>query len=205
MRPSGTPDRLRAAARRLFAEQGYAGTSVRQIVRLARANLGAVTYHFGGKEQLYHAVLTEAVAPLADRVAQAAAGTGSSLDRLEAVVRAYFAHLEENRDLPALISRELATQRPLPLPLRQTLERISHILIGLVVGGQADGSIAPGEPLHHGLSVLAQPIYFALVRPGLAKFSRGETERPEWRRALVDHAVTFARRGLAAPTAAESP
>lgn len=52
-----TPHRLLEAAERLFAERGYAGASVRAICAEAGANLNAVSYHFGGKQALYQAVL----------------------------------------------------------------------------------------------------------------------------------------------------
>ena len=40
------------AAGELFAERGYAGTSIRAIVKKAGVFLSAVNYHFGSKEQL---------------------------------------------------------------------------------------------------------------------------------------------------------
>src|SRR5438034_543465 len=67
-------DRLLAVARDLFALRGYDGTSVRDITRRARANLGAITYHFGSKEALYHEVIASRVEPLVARVILAAAG-----------------------------------------------------------------------------------------------------------------------------------
>jgi AcrR family transcriptional regulator len=48
-----TRQRLLDAAARLFADRGYADTTVQQIVAGARANIAAVNYHFGSKEQLY--------------------------------------------------------------------------------------------------------------------------------------------------------
>ena len=41
----------------LFAEKGYAGTSVRDITSLAGCNVAAINYYFGGKMRLYEAVL----------------------------------------------------------------------------------------------------------------------------------------------------
>ncbi|GBF74152.1 TetR family transcriptional regulator [Paenibacillus sp. 598K] len=46
------------AARRLFAAQGFDGTSVRQICEEAGANVALVSYHFGGKENLFNAVFS---------------------------------------------------------------------------------------------------------------------------------------------------
>ncbi len=61
-----TRERLLQAATRLFADTGYRGASVRDICNLAGANPGAVSYHFGGKRQLYRSVLRQAAAWLAD-------------------------------------------------------------------------------------------------------------------------------------------
>lgn len=47
---------LRAAAR-LFAQKGFSGTSVRDIVSAAGENVSAVNYHFGSKQKLYRATL----------------------------------------------------------------------------------------------------------------------------------------------------
>jgi AcrR family transcriptional regulator len=50
---SKTRDRIIRVAERLFAENGFAGTSVREITNEAGVNVAAVNYHFGGKEALY--------------------------------------------------------------------------------------------------------------------------------------------------------
>ena len=51
-----TRQRLLDAAEVLFAEQGFAETSLRAITARAKANLAAVNYHFGSKEALLRAV-----------------------------------------------------------------------------------------------------------------------------------------------------
>ena len=48
-----TRGRLLAAASVLFAEQGFRETTVAAICTRARANVAAVNYHFGSKEELY--------------------------------------------------------------------------------------------------------------------------------------------------------
>ncbi len=48
-----TRQALIAAAGELFAQQGYDATSTRSIADAAGVNLGAIHYHFGGKQALY--------------------------------------------------------------------------------------------------------------------------------------------------------
>ena len=52
-----TKTKIITAAERLFAEQGFAQTSMREITSKAEVNLAAVNYHFGNKNNLIQAVL----------------------------------------------------------------------------------------------------------------------------------------------------
>jgi TetR/AcrR family transcriptional regulator, regulator of cefoperazone and chloramphenicol sensitivity len=67
-----TRERLLDNAERLFAKQGFAGTSVRQITDDAGANLGAVNYHFRSKQNLYAEVFARRAAFLRTPVLEAA-------------------------------------------------------------------------------------------------------------------------------------
>ncbi|MEE4270067.1 MAG: TetR/AcrR family transcriptional regulator [Thermoanaerobaculales bacterium] len=76
-----TRTRLLDTASQLFADRGYRGASVRLICNHARANPGAVSYHFGGKRQLYRTVLRRAAATLAS-FAEPSEETGEELPTL---------------------------------------------------------------------------------------------------------------------------
>lgn len=52
-----TRSRLLETAGEVFAQTGFREATVRDICRRAGANIAAVNYHFGGKEQLYRSVL----------------------------------------------------------------------------------------------------------------------------------------------------
>lgn len=52
-------ERLMRAGLRLFAHQGFARTSTREIAEAAGVNLAAISYYFGDKEGLYRAVFSE--------------------------------------------------------------------------------------------------------------------------------------------------
>ncbi len=60
-------DRILAAARRIFSEEGYEGTTIRAIAATASINPAMVMRYYGSKEGLFAAVanLDFRVAPLA--------------------------------------------------------------------------------------------------------------------------------------------
>ena len=53
-------DQILAAARELFAENGFRDTTVRMIARRAEVNGAAVNYYFRSKEALYEAIFDQA-------------------------------------------------------------------------------------------------------------------------------------------------
>ncbi|HEY7951721.1 MAG TPA: TetR/AcrR family transcriptional regulator [Solirubrobacteraceae bacterium] len=56
---NATKTALLDAAKQLILEQGYAGTSVRDIAAASGTNLSAVNYHFGSREKLLNQALLE--------------------------------------------------------------------------------------------------------------------------------------------------
>lgn len=88
-----TKERLLDTAERLFAENGVATTSLRDLTTAASANLASVNYHFGTKEALLTAVFDRRLGPvngrrlqLLDEVEGAAASP-----RLEDILWAFLA------------------------------------------------------------------------------------------------------------------
>lgn len=59
-RPAGVKDRLLAVALDLFADRGYDGVAVDEIVDAAGVNKRMVYHYFGSKEGIYSAVLGQA-------------------------------------------------------------------------------------------------------------------------------------------------
>ena len=78
MAQSDTVERILDAAEILFAEKGFAETSLRLITSKAKVNLAAVNYHFGSKKSLIQAVFSRFLEPLS-------ANLEEELDRLASV------------------------------------------------------------------------------------------------------------------------
>ena len=83
--------RLLHAGLRLFALQGFAKTSTRELAEAASVNVAAISYYFGDKAGLYRAVFFE---PMAEPVDEVARFTAAGLS-LEAALRGFFARFVE--------------------------------------------------------------------------------------------------------------
>ena len=66
--PEATRERIMDAALDLFGERGLTGTTVRDIAQRAKVNVAAISYHFGGKDELYRAVATTVIGSIEARV-----------------------------------------------------------------------------------------------------------------------------------------
>lgn len=119
-----TRARLLEAAGEEFAEHGFAGATVRSICKRAGANIAAVNYHFGDKEQLYHQAVLEAHrCGLGEPVAETE--DGPPQQRLRWFVRAFLDHVLAT-DGPRSWQRALMLQEMIrPTDASETLVRES--------------------------------------------------------------------------------
>lgn len=86
-----TKDRILDVAERLFAQRGFAATSLRDITSQASVNLAAVNYHFGSKEELLAATMERRLRPVNElrlQMLDALAASGRPVTH-EDVVRAF--------------------------------------------------------------------------------------------------------------------
>ncbi len=86
---TGGRERLLAAAARLFASKGYAGTSVRDILKAAKVTAPVLYYHFGSKEGLFVGMVREGVSVLDTELAKALAGAATPGEKVRAFCRAF--------------------------------------------------------------------------------------------------------------------
>jgi AcrR family transcriptional regulator len=180
----------------MFARRGYDGSSVRDITRDAGVNLGAVTYHFGSKRELYAAVLVEGITPLVDRVGQAASSSGTPLERLDAVVDVFFAYVALNPDLPRLMMQEMAAGNVPPPELVALIRRNAGYVAAILAAGANDGSIRAVHPMLGAVSIVSQPVFLNIMSPLLREVGGLDLSDPSVRAVVVRHVKAFLREGL---------
>jgi AcrR family transcriptional regulator len=104
MPSADTREKILDAAEWQFAGHGFAGTSLRAVIRQAGVNLAAVHYHFGTKEDLLRAVLDRVVVPVnrerLERLGRLEVSSGDEPLTVEGILEAFLAPgLRSIRDL----------------------------------------------------------------------------------------------------------
>ena len=110
VRMTGTARReqLIEVARELFAEKGFAGTSIEEVAQRGQVSKPVVYEHFGGKEGLYAVVVDREMRRLLDRIVSALSA-GHPRELLLQAADAFLGYIDENaggfrvlvRDSPA--------------------------------------------------------------------------------------------------------
>jgi len=88
-RRTATRGAIRTAARHLFAERGFAGTSIDDVAVAAGVKKGGVYHHFESKERLFEEVFRWLEDDLYDELLAALPEEGSGVDRLVAGTRTF--------------------------------------------------------------------------------------------------------------------
>ena len=96
-------ERLLETAIGLFAEHGYAGTSVREIVEQAGVSKPVLYYHFQNKEGIFLAILEVAENLQKQLLADVLNSPGNVMDRLLTLYRRVYAGVDEHRSLYKMI------------------------------------------------------------------------------------------------------
>jgi AcrR family transcriptional regulator len=138
--PSHDPEGRRAAvlsaARRLFAKNGYAQTSIRAIAAEADVNHALVVTYFGGKEALFMTAVGRFQIP--------PDALGGSLDDMGArIARAYVERWENMADDDpwlALVRSSLSHEGSYQL-LRSELEAQQTVPLRAALGGTGNGQV----------------------------------------------------------------
>lgn len=100
-----TAERILDAAEALFAERGYAGTSLRDVAAQVELRIPSLYNHFPSKDALYAAVLARGIGPVLELLGEFAARKNAERDT-GALVARVMAVLQRHPHLPKLIQHE---------------------------------------------------------------------------------------------------
>ena len=198
-----TKDRILGAAEELFAQFGFAGTSLRQVTSRADVNIAAVNYHFGSKENLVNEVFRRRMDEMsAQRLSQLRTAVAQSPCELEAVLAAFGAPalaLAQDRHgggaFIRVIARAYAEKND---SLRRFLsDQYGHVLREFAKAIAGCVPALSKEELYWRLDFLSGALTYAMADFGMIKRPSGVSEANHRERAARE-LIRFAAAGLRA-------
>ncbi len=194
-----TEERIKAAARKVFHQKGFAGTRTRDIAEEAGINHAMLNYYFRSKKKLFEIVMTETIAYFFQGIGTILNDESTSLEeKIERVVANYINLLLEEPELPTFMFNEVRAN-PEPFvantPILKALEH--SVLARQYAEAVAQGQITEPNLMHTVLNVIslvifpfiAQPIFTALSRTDKEAYKALMLQRksliPQWIKAIL--------------------
>jgi AcrR family transcriptional regulator len=194
-----TAQRIFDAACGVFGDRGYHAATHAEICAQAGANIAAINYHFGSKDQLYRAVCEYALNEMATRFPIERAQQGAPEARLRVFVETLLARSEDGARWGFYHGLRMHEFRA-PSGVADDLwapwfKKHQKVLIEIL-----EALLGPGvtpEKLHHcQMSIVGPCSLINSMRVNGA--ARAPVHPVDDTQALVDHLVTFALAGLGA-------
>ena len=198
-----TRERLLQAALEVFARRGYEAATIREICRLAEANVAAVHYHFGDKRSLYEAIYGRLFETLRQRRTEFLPPEAPAEERLRVHIQALFDEIFRHDDgserpvqLSTLYLNEMA--RPtevLDRIVSEHLEPDARELYGIIaelLGTDADDPLT----IDCAASVIGQVLYYHHAGPIIVRLHPERAPVHERLAALTEQVWLFSLGGI---------
>jgi TetR/AcrR family transcriptional regulator len=202
-RDSGAAEAILDAAEGLFATQGFAATTIKQIGKAAGLNPALIYYYFGSKEELYRRLLQRLFGTIAARGSAGLAEATSPEAAVRALMGVQSQVLSEHPSVPRLLARELADYGAAHAQegITQVATTAFARLLAFIEQGQRAGAFrADMDPRFAAISAISLIPYFHIFKPaaGILLGADGEPTQAQMD-AYARHAAEFVLAALAAP------
>lgn len=144
-RYEGRRQEVIAAAAKLFAENGYAATSIADLTKATGLAAGGLYHYIGSKEALLVAICDELLEPLLAQAREIAESDElSPKGQLRALLRAWLTHIETHRDHMLVFSqeRQVIEREPQWRAVRRARKDFEQILDAILRRGEEAGAMA---------------------------------------------------------------
>ncbi len=157
-RKEARPSEIVAAALAVFSEKGFAAARLDEIAARAGVSKGALYLYFETKEDLFRAVVRDAVAPnIKTVVAFAEAFEGPFADLIR-VLLPRAAMVMGATGVGRVVKMVVGESRNFPELARYWHDEVISVALGaltrLIEKAQARGEVRPGEPRTHAFSLI---------------------------------------------------
>ena len=194
-----TEERIKAAARKVFHQKGFAGTRTRDIAEEAGINHAMLNYYFRSKEKLFEMVMMETMAQFFKGVNLMLNDEKTSLDeKIDLIVSNYVDLLLKEPELPTFILNEVRPNPQAFVEQNPIKEALTHsVLTRQYAEAVARGEITEPNLMQAILNVIGLVIFPFIAKPILtsiinipeeqykALMLQRKTLIPQWIKAIL--------------------
>ena len=194
-----TEERIKAAARKVFHQKGFAGTRTRDIAEEAGINHAMLNYYFRSKEKLFEMVMMETLAQFFKGVNLMLNDENTSLDeKIDLIVSNYVDLLLKEPELPTFILNEVRPNPQAFVEQNPIKEALTHsVLTRQYAEAVARGEITEPNLMQAILNVIGLVIFPFIAKPILtsiinipeeqykALMLQRKTLIPQWIKAML--------------------
>jgi AcrR family transcriptional regulator len=98
-------------AEALFAENGFDGTSIRDISKLAMINVAMISYYFGSKEQLFQALIIYRTSDIKKQLENLLEEKLEPLEKVNKLIEIYINRINNNKGIYRILHFELNSKK----------------------------------------------------------------------------------------------
>jgi AcrR family transcriptional regulator len=170
-RAEDRPREICAAALEVFAEKGFAAARLDEIARRAGVSKGTLYLYFKDKEDLFRAVVRDAIVPNVAAITEAISTMRAPFADVVRMFLAGFAEREARLPLGAVAKMVIGESRNFPELARVWHDEVASMAIGglaaFVKGAQERGEVRAGDPRLYAFSLMGPMVLGALWRATL--------------------------------------
>ena len=170
-RAEDRPREICAAALEVFAEKGFAAAKLDEIAKRAGVSKGTLYLYFKDKEQLFRAVVRDAVVPNVDRLRAALIQTGLPFGDLVRMFLANFVEVANRVPVGAVAKMVISESRNFPELAKvwhdEVVSKALGTMTALIEMAQARGEVRPGDARLHSFTLMGPMLMGIIYRETL--------------------------------------
>jgi AcrR family transcriptional regulator len=170
-RAEDRPREICTAALEVFAEKGFAAAKLDEIARRAGVSKGTLYLYFKDKEDLFRAVVRDAIAPNVQAITATVAALDAPFAQVVRMFLAGFAEREATLPIGAVAKMVIGESLNFPELARVGHDEVASKAIGALAAfierAQQKGEVRPGDPRLYAFSLMGPMVVGALWRATL--------------------------------------
>jgi len=158
------------AARKVFLDNGFDGSTMQQIATVAGINKALLHYYFRSKDRLFEAVFMEAFGKMIPNLFKIFTADIPFIEKIRALVNAYISALQAYPQIPQFILHELHRNPGRIIDLMHSTGLEPEMVMNLIRMELKKGNLVELEPKQFMVNLLALCIFPFAARPMIQGF-----------------------------------